>query len=642
MADSDPPDPKERPPLQESEFPPDSSRLMDDDLLLGDHRDSLGTLEHPSEAHESSEPLSGPKFRLPTQAVWPFLVFVVLGLAIGGYFAWRALTAPEPLKVLIAIDVNGQWWEGSKPAAELVDALAQQLEAKGFDPVKSGDPTVTKILEEADSPLDAARELGAAFVIEAKLEPTVESLPMEGGFYEMRLSAPLIIRYSGDDRAFSETPIDDFAAARSEERALELVTESLRHRMLDATLPVLMKHETIVALLDGADPGPIGKLSPAKKYITHRTETLEDQRAAYKRVEDDRVDGERGPRKTRFASERNASEKLCAVTDKGLLVNAAAMTSYLSPDHDMLPRAELETLEMRPPGSTSGVTLWRGYNAFTYASAPWSGTPVVVVEDIYDFAHGVVLVDEDHEPRRIRMSSEVRYSEPRVSPDGKSLALIEKTCRRCDREIVVLDLQQDQAPERFRLAADVYDSLGGFNWLDGEHLLVVYTPVLALPEDGNDPVFPKQTLWKIEVATGRREVILEASSDYALGYPKASHDGKHVAVSLGWQQRALLTIDLDAMVMKRHALQGQADSPEWSPDGKLLTFEYELGVVPTEIGLLDVATSKFTRLTNNNWKDRFPQFSRDGISIYFEARNRDPIYSTRREVMRVASVSVSP
>jgi len=406
---------------------------------------------------------------------------------------------------------------------------------------------------------------------------------------------------------------------------------------------VLMKHESVVALLEGSDPGPISQLSPAKKYMTLRDKTHEDHRAAYKQVDNDRVDKERGPRKMRFSSELDASEKLCAVTDKGLLVNAAPMSSYLSPDHDMLPRAGLETLELRPPDSRSGETIWRGYNAFTYASATPSGSSVVAVEDIYDFAHAVVLLEDGRESRRIRVSSEVRYSEPRVSPDGKSVALVEKTCQRCPREIVVLNLREEDAPERFRVRAEMYDTLGGFNWLDGEHLMVIFTPSVVTAADDEELPFPKQTLWKIEVASGKREVILEASSDYALGYPKASHDGKHIAVSLGWKQRALLTIDLAGpMIMKRHELEGFANSPEWSPDGKHLTFEYEIGLVPTEVGLLEVATSKFTRLTNNNWQDRFPQFSRDGSIIYFEARNRDPVFGSHRELMRVASISVSP
>src|SRR5580692_10299928 len=93
---------------------------------------------------------------VPKRRLWP--VFAVLGavVAVVGFFVYRAVTAPDPLRILVAIDLEGYWWEGSEPAAKLADALAKELGELGFDPVKGGDPKVMKALEKAKDPRAAA------------------------------------------------------------------------------------------------------------------------------------------------------------------------------------------------------------------------------------------------------------------------------------------------------------------------------------------------------------------------------------------------------------------------------------------------------------------------------------------------------
>jgi len=57
----------------------------------------------------------------------------------------------------------------------LADELAARLGELGFEAVKGGDPKVTRILEQAKSPQQAAKQLGAGFLIEAHLAPqTIE------------------------------------------------------------------------------------------------------------------------------------------------------------------------------------------------------------------------------------------------------------------------------------------------------------------------------------------------------------------------------------------------------------------------------------------------------------------------------------
>jgi len=71
----------------------------------------------PRDATEAAPPPSEDLLRLPKRSVWPVVVFfAVVFLGIGGLI-YREVTAPDPLKVLVAIDLEGTWWEGSEPAA---------------------------------------------------------------------------------------------------------------------------------------------------------------------------------------------------------------------------------------------------------------------------------------------------------------------------------------------------------------------------------------------------------------------------------------------------------------------------------------------------------------------------------------------
>ena len=116
---------------------------------------------------------------VPRRRVWPVLLLLVVLVAAGGWFAYREATAPEPLRVLIAVEIDGAWWEGSRPAALFTDEAADLLTKLGFDPVRAGDPETARILEEAASPREAARALGAAFVITGRLEPATSELPVD-------------------------------------------------------------------------------------------------------------------------------------------------------------------------------------------------------------------------------------------------------------------------------------------------------------------------------------------------------------------------------------------------------------------------------------------------------------------------------
>ncbi|MGK3982362.1 hypothetical protein WME99_04960 [Sorangium sp. So ce136] len=76
---------------------------------------------------------------VPKRRLWPAFAVVGLAIAAAGLAAFRSLTATDPLRVLVAIDLDGYWWEGSQPAARLADELGAQLAELGLAQVSRGD-----------------------------------------------------------------------------------------------------------------------------------------------------------------------------------------------------------------------------------------------------------------------------------------------------------------------------------------------------------------------------------------------------------------------------------------------------------------------------------------------------------------------
>src|SRR5262245_26921473 len=121
-------------------------------------------------------------------ALWAVLVVVLLGAAGLAFFLTRETR--EPLRVLVAVDAEGLWWEGSTTSARLLDNVVPQLKKLGFDVVQGGDPAVLKKLEGAATPEEAAKRLGASFIVTGPVKVDIAELK-EASVFEVRASGQI-------------------------------------------------------------------------------------------------------------------------------------------------------------------------------------------------------------------------------------------------------------------------------------------------------------------------------------------------------------------------------------------------------------------------------------------------------------------
>lgn len=566
---------------------------------------------------------------VPRRRLWPVLLALVALLAAGGWFAYRQATAPHPLRVLVAVDIDGTWWEGSRPAALFTDEAAELLTKLGFDPVRAGDPETAKILEEAGSPQEAARALRAAFVITGRLEPAASELPVDEGFVEVAIDARAQVEHSFDGEALATPAIHTFSGAKDRERAIEFAAQSAARHVVDHAVPAMARHPEVAALLNGQDAKLLDRLAPLKTYLAAREATLDDAAKGYTELDGARrTEEQRGP--VAFHSPKDADDRLVAVDTDRVLVVTADVTPFFSASGLELLRSEaLEEVGWRRlSGEPEGISapLWRGYNAFTYPSASGDRRRIALIEDLYGWARSLVILDAGKAPRRLRTEPTRRLSEPRVAPDGAHVAMIDRACRRCARELSVVDAET--GTERLHLGEAEAVAIDDFAWLDRARLMVVMTP-----KDG------EPGLWAIQIASGQTSSLMLVEGSAPLRDPAASPDASVVAASHP-TARTIVTLDVGTNQVTEHLVGGAATALSFSPDGRRLVFELKTPESRhLEIATLTLDGSDVTLLTTNDAADRYPLFSPDGKTVFFEARDPDPVFGKKRAVARIASVA---
>ncbi len=586
------------------------------------------------DASAADAPVPSLELPLPKRRIWPLPVVLALIAVAGGLFAWRAYTAPHPLRVLVAVDVDGYWWEGSPAAAALADELGEHLGKMGFEPVRAGDPATAAILEDAESIDDAAYTLRAAFVIRARIKPEIVPLPVDGGFFEVRIDAPVTLAHVEAGAPLAETTIHTFSAAKEQERALRLAAQSAARHAFDMAVPAMLAHPSVAEIVSGSDAKLVDQLAPAVRYASGRAAELKQAAAQYVDLDAARRAQEKGGG-ILFHSPVDAEDSLLAVAGDRVLVGTGDVAPFYSPTQlEILRDTKLETLGWRRIEAADAAHdegVWRGYNSFTYPTATRDGAKVALVEDLYGWARALTVVTAGVS-ERVRVDATHKLSEPRISPGGSALAYIDRACRSCPREVAVMDLTSKQ--ELVRIDAALADAIGHFAWLDDTRLMVVYRA--AHPSDDE----PEQTaLWGIDVRDGRRFTLLVGHGGASFGQPAASPDAKTI-VAVNDDANAIVSLNMDDLSVVSHEVGGRPSAPAFSPDGRRVVFELHLRGREPDIAMLGLDASTVTRLTDNPSADSYPLFSSDGKRVFFEARDTDPVFPERRTVARIASVAV--
>jgi len=585
------------------------------------------------EGEQADEPTS---LRLPKRRIWPFLIAAVLVFGGGCALLYKFLDRPDPMTVLVAVELDGGWWEGSKASALIADGVAADLEKVGFTPLKSGDPKITAALEKAKSPIDAAKRVGAAFVILGKLKPEIIQHPVESGYVETRLEGKIQIAYAGEAPVDAGT-VSSWSGAKVKEQALDLLAESLADKTFDVALPIMMKHPALKALTSGAAADQ-ARVSLAKAYVELREKKLAEAEKTYAAVPEERKKEERGRRELKYIGKFDRAAALAGISKKGLLIHADRVKPFFSPiSNELTYYHELERIFWLSPNGEE-TDVYRGYNVYGYPGSDREGNRVVLIEDIFGWARAATLVDGNAPPKRLMVEPGRWLSEPAVSPDGSAVAMWDRKCERCPARLLVLSLP-DGKPRY--AGADGESALGGFTWAGpGRLVFLDRPPPKSEKEEENDlgeKKLGEHRLMELDVSKEPAvpELLQKAVAEESYGPPSASADGRYIALSRYTTETISLALfDRNEKKLSVYDIAWRVDRPALSPDGTRVAFERG-----GDIAVFTFEGAKTIRLTENPFSERYPVFALDGKSVLFESRSKDPNFS-KRNISGVGSVEL--
>ncbi|MEM1031282.1 MAG: hypothetical protein AAGN82_13110, partial [Myxococcota bacterium] len=535
--------------------------------------------------------------------------------------------------------------EGSKPAAVMADWLSLQFREMGLEPVDGGDPEVAAILEETGDPVAAARSLRAAFVITGSIASHVVALPVtDGGYHEARVDGRIAVHHVDAEEALVVFPVETFAGSKSATRVQEMFARSAARQILGPALAAVFGHPSVRGLLEGSDPKVIDALTPGKNFVAafrrHRDQATADYDELAKR--------QNAVPTLTLHSPGNAQDRLLGVTASELVVATSDVRPYLSPRSLETRRSSsLEALVLRPlapevPPARATLgdrRLWRGYQAFTYPSVARDGRTMAVVENLYGYARTLALVDADGGLSRLRVEPKRHLSEPRLAPSARSVAFVDRPCKRCDDEIAVVSVPEGK--ERFRLQKRDYARLETFTWAGDDRLLVLFAPAV---DDAATDAPPLMTLWAVDVTaegSPKRALWTAADATDALTSPVATPDGGRIAISRHHAGIIVVVAPNGGDDPQTHAIDGKASSLAISPDGRFIAYERRGDVRGhKDLRMLDTRTGEARVVADTPFSERNPVFSPDGKRLYFELRADDPVFRGRRELIRIASVAL--
>ncbi|NUP08531.1 MAG: hypothetical protein HOW73_20980 [Polyangiaceae bacterium] len=613
-------------------------------------REATAVAPRPDDAPESE------LVTLRRKPMWPFFAVVAAILAVvGGVIYWFS-TRPDPFKVLVAVDVDGQWWEGSRAAAILSDQIGEGLKRIGFEPVSGGDPDVDKVLSSSKTPEEAARRLRAGFLITGSLSPQIleHRLGDDGGagkglLVEARSDAKLSVRFVGDDEGKAkEVPALAFGYGDSKDAALAMLVDRIAERVFDGAVPALLEHPAIRSQLDQGDVEATLRLKDAKQYADLRARRISEATKAYAKADQDHAEQPSAPFSISYHGSFSEQSYLAAAGPDRALLRTADIAPFVHPTSmELVWSYRLETLSWRPKNGDDHV-VWTGYHVLGIPSASADGSTIALVEDLYAQAKTISVIREGAEPRRLRVDPRARFDDLLVSGAGSYVAYYERPCRQCGANITVSSLADGKSPYARIAASQDLDEAPteiyyGFSWLDDRQLVIALRdarpPPTPEPSEGetgeaavsDDPKRGGEEVRVIDVGKSPplERLVVQLDTDRECHSPDASPDGKRVAMTCDGRLALF-----DAMSGEEVLSTEVGGDPTWSPKGDRIAF-----VRGGDIYLMSVSDQRVTQLTNNEFGENRPRFSPDGRRVYFQSQQDDPNIGSRIASV-IASVEV--
>lgn len=559
---------------------------------------------------------------------WPWLVLLAVLVSGAGAAVVFMPTAVNATKVLVAVDVDGYWWQGSEASATITDVFGTRLAALGLEVVKAGDPEVMRVLEQAESPEAAAKALGAGFVVHAELKPDIIEYDITPKYYESRVAGSVSLQFVGEAPQVLGQ-VDGWSGSLEQGKSKALLGKVVADKVFDVGIVALMQHHAVQKILSAGSAVDRGMLTKATRFLEIREAALAAAHQAYEQLLEKRLAGEEGQHDQQYHGKFDESVALAAVTPMGALVQTSRIRPFYDPVSERLGYyRDLDGLFLAPD-TGERKELFRAYNLYGYPAASLDGKTVIFVEDIFGWAKAISVVRDGSKAERLRVDPDHRYSSPQVSPDGRFAAFFDRPCRKCLNGVLVIELGKGTtAFERQEREGEP----AGFAWVGVDQLLLLWRPVPTEQQQAATT----QGVYRVDLAASKPELqpLLQLDAVTSLGSGSSNAAGTLVAFTRSHDDgRHLAILDVEKSELSFHDVGGGLTNPVLARVGSGVAFEQD-----GEIMHYDFQTSTKTQLTNNNVRDRYPLFSPDGTRIYYESLGDDPNFPRERNASVVASV----
>jgi Tol biopolymer transport system component/predicted Ser/Thr protein kinase len=267
---------------------------------------------------------------------------------------------------------------------------------------------------------------------------------------------------------------------------------------------------------------------------------------------------------------------------------------------------------------------------------------------------------QKRDPIPVRLTTgPLTFSNPTPSQDGKKLFVVGQQAR---GELVQFDARAKQfVPYLAGISASELDFSRDGKWVayvtypehtlwrsrvDGsERVQLTYPPVVAmLPRwspDGTQIVYsdtqagkPLKMYLITAQGQGGQKVIVEGGDEIDANW---SPDGSRIAFGHHIAQDFLYVVDLKTRAVSAVPGSQSMFSPRWSPDGRHLA---AMSADSKKLFLYDVKTEKWTTWIDEPGSIGYPNWSRDGSFIYYDATYTDKPTFRRVKVGQTRSESL--